>query len=401
MKAVILAAGEGNRMHPLTYTRPKVMLPLANKPILEHLLLEAREAGIREFVFVVGYRGDTVRRFFGNGDRWQVSIEYVTQMKQLGTTHALSMVERFIDGKFLLINGDVIVGGEYIRKIAAKNDISLSLVEVTNPRDLGVVEVEEGQVVRIYEKVANPPSNLANAGLYLLTEDIFTAASGIKKSPRGEYEITDSLQLLIDEQHRVSYEIIDNWLDLSYPWDLLTGNEALMSRVIPQNLGLVEENAVIKGMVSIGKGTVIRANSYIIGPVVIGENCEIGPNCYIRPSTSIGDNCHIGSSVEVKNSIIMGGNKVPHHNYVGDSVIGEGCNLGAGTKIANLRLDKKEITAKGINTGRHKLGAILGDGVQTGINACIDVGSLIGNDTYIGAGALASGVIAPNSRIYG
>lgn len=401
MKAVILAAGEGNRMHPLTYTRPKVMLPLANKPILEHLLLEAREAGIREFVFVVGYRGDTVRRFFSNGDRWQVSIEYVTQMKQLGTTHALSMVERFIDGKFLLINGDVIVGGEYIRKIAARNEISLSLVEVTNPRDLGVVEVEEGQVVRIYEKVANPPSNLANAGLYLLTEDIFAAASGIKKSPRGEYEITDSLQLLIDEQHRVSYEIIDNWLDLSYPWDLLTGNEALMSRVIPQNLGLVEENAVIKGMVSIGKGTVIRANSYIIGPVVIGENCEIGPNCYIRPSTSIGDNCHIGSSVEVKNSIIMGDSKVPHHNYVGDSVIGEGCNLGAGTKVANLRLDKKVITAMGIDTGRHKLGAILGDGVQTGINACIDVGSLIGNDTYIGAGALASGVIAPNSRIYG
>jgi bifunctional UDP-N-acetylglucosamine pyrophosphorylase/glucosamine-1-phosphate N-acetyltransferase len=401
MKAVLLAAGEGNRMHPLTYTRPKVMLPLANKPILEHLLLEAREAGIREFVFVVGYRSDTVRSFFGNGDRWQVSIEYVTQMKQLGTTHALSMVERFIDGKFLLINGDVIVGGEYIRKIAAKNDISLSLIEVTNPRDLGVVEVEEGQVVRIYEKVANPPSNLANAGLYLLTEDIFTAASGIKKSPRGEYEITDSLQLLIDEQHRVSYEIIDNWLDLSYPWDLLAGNEALMSRVIPQNLGLVEENAVIKGMVSIGKGTVIRANSYIIGPVVIGENCEIGPNCYIRPSTSIGDNCHIGSSVEVKNSIIMGDSKVPHHNYVGDSVIGEGCNLGAGTKVANLRLDKKVITAMGIDTGRHKLGAILGDGVQTGINTCIDVGSLIGNDTYIGAGALASGVIAPNSRIYG
>ena len=401
MKAVILAAGEGNRMHPLTYTRPKVMLPLANKPILEHLLLEAREAGIREFVFVVGYHGDTVRHYFGSGYAWQVSIDYVTQRKQLGTAHAVGMVERFVDGKFLLINGDVIVGEKAIRRMMSKDETTLSLVEVTSPQDLGVVEVEEGRVVRIHEKVRKPPSNLANAGLYLLAPDIFPAVLRIKKSPRSEYEITDSLQLLIDEQHGISYEVIDYWLDLSYPWDLLTGNESLMSRVVPQSLGQVEENVVIRGLVSIGKGTVIRANSYIVGPVVIGENCEIGPGCYIRPSTSIGDNCHIGSAVEVKNSIIMRDSKIPHHNYVGDSVIGEGCNLGAGTKIANLRLDKKEITAMGIDTGRHKLGAILGDGVQTGINACIDVGSLIGNDTYIGAGALASGVIAPNSRIFG
>ena len=401
MKAVILAAGEGNRMHPLTYTRPKVMLPLANKPILEHLLLEAREAGIREFIFVVGYHGDTVRQYFGNGDGWQVAIEYVTQRKQLGTTHALRMVERSVDGKFLLINGDVIVGEKDIRRMVTKNDITLSLAQVTNPRDLGVVEVGEGQVVRIYEKVAEPPSNMANAGLYLLTPDIFTAALRVKKSPRGEYEITDSLQLLIDERCIVSYEVIDHWFDLSYPWDLLVGNEALMPRVASENLGSQEGNAVIRGLVSIGEGTVIRANSYIEGPVVIGENCEIGPSCYIRPSTSIGDNCHIGSAVEVKNSIIMRDSKIPHHNYVGDSIIGEGCNLGAGAKIANLRLDKREIKAMGINTGRYKLGAILGDGVQTGINACIDVGSLIGNDTYIGAGAVASGVIAPNSRIFG
>ena len=401
MKAVILAAGEGNRMHPLTYTRPKVMLPLANKPILEHLLLEAREAGIREFIFVVGYHGDTVRQYFGNGDGWQVTIEYVTQRKQLGTTHALRMIERSVDGKFLLINGDVIVGEKDIRRMVTKNEITLSLVQVMNPRDLGVVEVGEGQVVRIYEKVAEPPSNLANVGLYLLTPDIFTAASRVKKSPRGEYEITDSLQLLIDERCIVSYEVIDHWLDLSYPWDLLVGNEALMPRVASENLGSQEGNAVIRGFVSIGRGTVIRANSYIEGPVVIGENCEIGPSCYIRPRTSIGDNCHIGSAVEVKNSIIMRDSKIPHHNYVGDSIIGEGCNLGAGTKIANLRLDKGEIKAMGIDTGRYKLGAILGDGVQTGINACIDVGSLIGNDTYIGAGAVASGVIAPNSRIFG
>ena len=156
----------------------------------------------------------------------------------------------------------------------------------------------------------------------------------------------------------------------------------------------------MKGAVAIGENTVIRSGSYIVGPVIIGQNCDIGPNCYIRPCTAIGDNCHIGSAVEVKNSIIMRGSKLPHHNYVGDSIIGEDCNFGAGTKIANLRLDKKEIWVADINTGRRKLGAIIGDRVETGINASINVGSIIGNNTFIGPGALASGIILPNSRIF-
>jgi len=180
---------------------------------------------------------------------------------------------------------------------------------------------------------------------------------------------------------------------------LLTANESLMMEIEQQNLGAIEENAVLKGLVSIGKGTVVRAGSYIQGPVIIGENCDVGPNCFIRPGTAIGDNCHIGSAVEIKNSIVMRGSKVPHHNYIGDSIIGEGCNLGAGTKIANLRLDKKDISVGIIETGRRKLGAILGDEVQTGINTSINVGSLIGDHTCIGPGAVVSGVILPGSTI--
>ena len=126
---------------------------------------------------------------------------------------------------------------------------------------------------------------------------------------------------------------------------------------------------------------------------------QIGPNCYIRANTAIEDGCHIGSSVEVKNSIIMKGSKIPHHNYVGDSVLGENCNLGAGTKIANLRLDEKDIEVAGVNTRRRKLGAIIGDGVETGINATINVGSVIGADVRIGPGAVVSGVIRPGSRL--
>jgi bifunctional UDP-N-acetylglucosamine pyrophosphorylase/glucosamine-1-phosphate N-acetyltransferase len=220
------------------------------------------------------------------------------------------------------------------------------------------------------------------------------------KSPRGEYEITDSLQLLMETEHDLFYQEIEYWLDLSYPWDLLSANESLLAGIESQNLGEVEENVVLKGTVSIGKDTIIRSGAYIVGPVIIGEGCEVGPNCYIRPCSAIGDGCHIGAAVEVKNSIIMRGSKLPHHNYVGDSIIGEGCNFGAGTKIANLRLDKGNIQVAGIDTGRRKLGAIIGDRVETGINASINVGSMIGNNTFVGPGTLVSGVVLPDSKVF-
>ncbi|MDP2730764.1 MAG: sugar phosphate nucleotidyltransferase [Dehalococcoidales bacterium] len=399
MKAVILAAGEGKRMHPLTCTRPKVMLPIANKPILEHLITEAEKAGIKEFIFIVGYHDEQIRNYFGNGSRWGVKIDYSTQRKQLGTADALRMVEGAVDGNFLMINGDAVIGYQDIEKLAAGENITMSLTQVENTGDLGLVEINKDKVVRIYEKVGKAPSNLANAGLYLFTPEIFAAVSQTLKSPRGEYEITDSLQLLIDRGHHVSYQKINYWLDFSYPWDLLVANESLLSGTESQNLGEIEENVVTRGAVSIGKGSIVRSGSYIIGPVIIGEDCEVGPNCYIRPHTAIGDGCRIGGAVEVKNSIIMKNTDIPHHNYVGDSIIGEDCNLGAGTKIANLRLDERQITVAGKNTGRRKLGAIMGDGVKTGINACINVGSMIGHKTFIGPGAVVSGVISPESII--
>ena len=387
-------------MRPLTHTRPKVMLPIANKPILEHLLIEAREAGIREFIFIVGYCDEQVRNYFGKGEKWGVNIAYSEQRKQMGTADALRMVESMLDGDFLAINGDVVISRKDIRRLLKNNHNTMSVIEVKDPGGLGMVELYEDRVVNIYEKTQKPPTLMANAGLYLFTPGIFDAISRTEKSPRGEYEITDSLQLLMATEHGLHYEEIKSWLDLSYPWDLLPANESMLAGIESQNLGEVEENVVIKGVVAVGKNTVIRSGAYIVGPVIIGDDCEIGPNCYIRPYTSIGNGCHVGAAVEVKNSIIMRGSRLPHHNYVGDSVIGEQCNLGAGTKIANLRLDKKDIQVAGIDTGRRKLGAIIGDRVETGINASINVGSMIGNNTFIGPGAVVSGVILPDSKIF-
>ncbi len=400
MKAVILAAGEGSRMRPLTYTRPKVMLTIANKPILEHLLAEVKTAGIKDFIFIVGYHDEQIRQHFGTGSKWGVNIEYNTQRKQMGTADAIRTVENMVNGNFLMMNGDIIVNHQDVKNLIDKKDNTMSLFEVQDTQDLGTVEISKGKVVRIHEKVAKSPSNLANTGLYLFTPEIFSAISQTPTSPRGEYEITDSLQLLVDQGRGVSCQQIKYWLDVSYPWDLLSANETMMDKLEAQNQGTIEDNVVIKNVVCLGKGSVIRSGSYINGPVIIGENCDIGPNCHIRPYTSIGDGCHIGAFVEVKNSIIMNNTAIPHQNYVGDSVIGEGCNLGAGTKIANLRLDEQNITVAGRNTKRRKLGAIMGDGVKTGINACINIGTVIGNNTLIGPGAVASGIIQPNSQIF-
>jgi UDP-N-acetylglucosamine diphosphorylase/glucosamine-1-phosphate N-acetyltransferase len=399
-KAVILAAGEGSRMRPLTYTRPKVMLPLVGKPILEHLILEMRRAGIKEFVIVVGYHDEQIRNCFGDGSKWNVDIQYSSQQKQLGTGDALRMVGNLIDGNFLVANGDIVINHRDILQLSNHPGNTMGVIELENVIGLGVVETKDGKVVRLHEKSANPPSHLANAGLYSFTPAILEAINKTPKSPRGEYELTDSIQLLIDSGTPVSYMSIASWFDLSYPWHLLNANEKMMANIEDSNLGETEPNVVIKGPISVGKGTVIRSGAYIVGPVIIGQNCDIGPNCFIRPSTTIGDKCHIGAGVEIKNSIVMSGTKIPHLSYVGDSVIGENCNLGAGTKIANLKLTKKNIVISGIDTGRRKLGAIIGDNVQTGINASINVGTTIGNNSLIGPGCLAKGVIDQGTRVF-
>lgn len=366
-------------MRPLTANQPKVMLPVAGKPLLEHIILRACGAGADRFVLVVGYGAKRVRSYFGDGSRLGVKIEYADQEKQLGTGHALMAAQKKAEERFLVLNGDVLPDEASLREMV-RGDPAVSAIKVDDPRRYGVFLADGDIFKSVVEKSVNPPSNLANAGIYLLKRSIFEAMRSAPLSERGEYELTDGLNRLASQED-IRIITLKSWLEVGRPWDILAANELMLPDIKPGISGKIEHGATLSGNVSIGKGTIVRSGAYIVGPVMIGDDCDIGPNCYIRPTTSIGDKVRIGNAVEVKNSAIMNGSKIGHLSYVGDSIIGERCNFGAGTICSNLRHDRGNIKSfiKGerVDSGRRKLGVIMGDDVMTGINTSIYPGTVI------------------------
>lgn len=372
-------------MRPLTDSTPKVMLPVANRPILEHIINAASDAGIKEFLIITGYKEELIKEYFGTVEMGEITIDYIRQDEQRGTAHAIGCAEGKVDDKFIVLNGDMLVSSSHLRKLGARTEKAVVTVKrVDKPKDFGVIRTSGNRVMEIIEKPTKPPTDLANAGIYLFDPAIFDYVRKTGESLRGELEITDTIQMLINKGHTVGYERLkDEWIDIGRPWDLLDSNNFLLSGMegkLEDNVN-VEPFATLQGEISVGKGTIIRNGAYIIGPAVIGKNCDIGPNCFIRPATAIGNNVHIGNAVEVKNSIIMDGTKIGHLSYIGDSIIGRNCNFGAGTKVANLRHDGKNIKVpvKGelVDSGRRKLGVIMGDDVHTAINTSINVGCVM------------------------
>ncbi|NYT04814.1 MAG: NTP transferase domain-containing protein [Methanomicrobiales archaeon] len=398
MECVVLAAGEGKRMRPLTASRPKVMLPIANRPMIEYLIAATRDAGIDRFVLVVGYREKEIRSYFGDGSALGVSIRYATQRRQLGTGDAVRSVRDLVSGRFLLLNGDMLLSAADCRALGEADAPCMGIFRSDHPQQYGVVTVSDGRVTGLVEKSPNPPSSLINAGAYVFNQDIFDLVDAIGLSERGEYELTDALMAYI-RKGTLSARTLSSWCDVGEPWSLLDANETMLADLETRIDGEVEEGVTIHGPVVVGKGSVVRAGTYITGPCVIGEDCVIGPHAFIRGSTAIGDGCHIGHATEIKNSIVFEGTKIPHFNYVGDSVIGSGCNFGAGTKIANLRHDRGIVRACGRETGRKKFGAVIGDGVQFGINCSVNTGSVVGSNVRVAPHSLVEGCISDGTVI--
>lgn len=388
-----MSAGEATRTVPLTLTRPKALLPIANKELVKHQI-DALRGVVDEVIVIVGYKADMIREAIGS-DYDGMPVAYVEQTERRGTGHALLQCKSLIDEPFIALNGDDLYAAADFQAIASHKYGALS-AEVDNPKLFGVFELaDDNRIIKLVEKPENPPSNLANIGVYRFEPDVFEVLESTAPSARGEIEITSAVQTIADREAVHAIPIQGYWLPIVYAWSLLDANAYILDRQMPDTReGDIHPNTEINGRVHIGKGSVIRSGVVIDGPVYIGENTVVGPNAYLRAGATLGANCKVGQACELKNTILFDGAHVPHLSYIGDTVIGSRSNLGAGTITANLRHDganiRSEIKGELIDSGRRKFGAIIGDDVHTGINTSI----LPGRKLWPGTGTFPGQVVS-------
>lgn len=352
MKGIILHGGHGTRLRPLTHTGPKQLLPIANKPMSQYCLESIRSTGIKDIVIIIGGIGSNrVREYYKDGKDFGVNITYVEQDFPKGIAHAIRLCKDFVgNDKFLVFLGDNIIQKEIVEfaKEFEKSDASASILlcEVDNPSRFGIADVKDGKITKIMEKPKNPPTNLAVTGIYFLTPEIFDIIDNLKPSWRDELEITDSLQMLLEKNRKITYhKITDYWKDTGTPEDIIHANGEILEKMNHIFSGTKDDSVLISGNVTVGQGTVLRNSVKITGPAIIGKNCTIERNAVIGPNTSIGDNsvissCDISQSIVMSNCIINAGIKIRTSIIAFNSKIIDAKNqnekvflLGEGTQI--------------------------------------------------------------------
>ena len=353
MKGIILHGGHGTRLRPLTHTGPKQLLPIANKPMSEYCVDTIKDCGISDIAIIIGGIGsDKVKEYYGDGSKFNVKITYIKQDEPKGIAHAINLCKEFIGNeKFLTFLGDNIIQ-KPIKDISKKfegsdNDAVILLCKVENPERFGIADIDNDKIIKIIEKPKIPPTNLAVTGIYFLSPKIFDVFLRLKPSWRNELEITDALQMMLEEGNKIGYEMItDYWKDTGTPEDIINANSQILANLISSNNGEIDETVKIEGSVVVGKNTVIQSNTKIIGPVILGRNCIIKQESVIGPNTSVGDDvtisnseisnsiimssCRIEGSLKIKNSIISSNSQIVSND---DSGKGKIFLLGEGTKI--------------------------------------------------------------------
>jgi len=336
MKAIILCGGTGTRLRPITHTRAKQLLPVANKPIVFYGIESIVRSGISEIGIIIGETGDEVKEKVGDGSRWGIHITYLQQDQPLGLAHAVKIARDFLkDDAFVMYLGDNLIKhevSELVGQFNAQNlDALIQLKEVTDPRNFGVAELnEEGSIICLEEKPSEPRSNLALVGVYLFNIKIHEAIDSIQPSARGELEITDAIQKLLETNAQIGSNILTEWwLDTGKKDDLLEANRVVLDE-LPDTQEIASDAKIgelsrITGRVIIESGTTIE-NCIVRGPVVIGKHCILR-DTYVGPYTALGDNVEIAGS-EIEHSIVMTGGRILNlAERVGDSLIGHNAEV--------------------------------------------------------------------------
>ncbi|MDH4028288.1 MAG: glucose-1-phosphate thymidylyltransferase [Nitrospirota bacterium] len=328
MKAIILSGGKGTRLRPLTYSGAKQLVPVANKPILFYCIDNIVHAGIKDIGIIISPEtGQEIRDAVGDGSAWGIDIKYILQDVPGGLAHAIKTSRDFLaDSPFVMYLGDNLIGSgieKFVNEFNTNKPEALILLkEVDNPKQFGVAEVsKEGQVIRLIEKPEVPPSNLALVGIYIFSVKIHEAIEMIKPSRRGELEITDAIQKLIETGSNVESFVLDMWwLDTGKKDDMLTANATVLDEWLKENIqGEVDGKSKVLGRVAVGRGSVVK-NCTIRGPVSIGENTLV-ENSFIGPHTSIGSNVVIIKS-SVEHSVVMNGSELRDIERLEESLVG-------------------------------------------------------------------------------
>jgi glucose-1-phosphate thymidylyltransferase len=382
MQAVILAGGEGYRLRPLTRSRPKVLLPVANRPIIDYVIESLLQNGIRDIIVVAGYRKEQLVRHLNLPG---CNVKVVIQKKQLGAADALKCAEDLVEDDFLVLPGDNYIGPSAISAIKDRKNAML-ISEHPQPFNFGVVDLKAGFVSGICEKPSNVKGYPVSTGVFSLSKEIFGRI--------GEREIPDLISGMIREGQRIEAIHTKDWLDAVYPWDLLKMNQSVLEGISSENAGTISRNAIITGPVRIGEGTKIGTNSVITGPVVIGEDCTIGPNTCIMPGTSIGSRVRIDPFTYLGDSLLMNDVVVGSHSRITDSVIGEGAVLADHT---STRKSLYNFESDGYS-GRSEFGAIIGDGVKSAPFTVFSA-AVAGNFVSIEEGRVIRGIIPDNTVV--
>ena len=334
MKGIILHGGHGTRLRPLTHTGPKQLIPVANKPISQYVLEDLRESGIKDIAIVLGdVMPEKVRSHYGDGKKYGVKVTYIEQEKPGGIAQAVGLAADFVkNDMFVVYLGDNLLKGgiaqcveEFQKK---KYDAMILLSRVKDPRQFGVAQFDKkGEIVRLVEKPKKPPSDYALTGIYFLRPVIFQMIKKLKPSWRGELEITEALQMLLDAGYRVGHRIVDGWWkDTGTIEDMIDANILILDEIKTSIKGTVEDMSCIQGRISLGQNSTIKKGALIRGPAIIGENTTIESGVYVGPYTSIGNNVQIKSG-EIENSIIMDNCTVCVSSRIIDSMIGSNSDI--------------------------------------------------------------------------